>query len=217
MKSHKTLLQSILCTALVLFSIMPLHGQTTGNEASAVTVDENTLKSYVGRYDYTRGAVLIVTLEDKQLQAQMTGQPKFPIFPSSKNEFFWRVVDASIKFITDEKGNVTGAIHSQNGSQLEVKKLKDEKPVAVNPAIFDKYVGKFNVDVNTAAVITKEGDKLIATGSNLPPYQLLPASETEFFVMEVNARLWFKVHGDKADTVLIDMGGDKITAVRVKE
>jgi hypothetical protein len=215
MKSHKTLLKSIILTTFAFLSLLPLKGQTT--TAPAVTIDENTLKSYVGRYDYTRGAVLIVTLEDHQLQAQMTGQPKFPIFPSSKIEFFWREVDASIKFISDDKGNVTGAIHSQNGSQLEVKKLIDEKPVSINPAVFDKYVGKFNVDENTTAEITREGDKLIATRSNLPPYQLLPASETEYFVREVNARLWFKVHGNKADTVLIDMGGEKITAVRVKE
>jgi hypothetical protein len=215
MKSYKNLLQSIIFITFALFSFLPLHGQTVSTPA--VTVDDNTLKTYVGRYDYTQGQVLIVTLEDHQLQAQMTGQPKFPIFPSAKNEFFWRVADASIKFISDEKGVVTKAIHSQNGSQLEVMKLKDETPVAVNPAVFDKYTGKYTVGTDMAVDITKDGDKLFATGTNLPPYQLLPASETEYFLMEVNARVWFKVVGEKADTVLIDMGGQKIKAVRVKE
>jgi len=141
-------------------------------------VDENILKSYVGRYDYTQGAVLIVTLEDKQLQAQLTGQPKFPIFPSSKNEFYWKVVEARIKFVTDDKGNVTNAIHYQNGSELEAMRLKDETPVAVNPAVFDKYVGKYDAGEGNIVVITKEGDKLLAQGSDLPVYQLLPASDT---------------------------------------
>lgn len=214
MKTIKSFRSGLLFVIITLFSIS-LQGQTIVKPD--FTVDENTLKSYVGRYDYTRGAVLIVTLEDKQLQAQLTGQPRFPIFPSAKDEFYWKVVDARVKFVTDDKGNVTHVIHYQNGNQFEAMKLKDEKPVAVNPAVFDKYTGKFNVDENMAVQISKEGDKLFATGTNLPAYQLLPASETEYFVREVNARINFKVSGDKADTVVINMAGDLITAIRVKE
>jgi hypothetical protein len=213
MKNQKYLHRFFLA-AIALFSFISLQGQTN---TTPVTVDENILKSYVGRYDYSQGAVLLVTLEDKQLQAQLTGQEKAPIFPSSKDEFFWKVADARIKFVTDDKGNVTNAIHYQNGNEFVAMKLKDEKPVAVNPAAFDKLIGKYNVDEESAVVISKEGDKLIATGTNLPPYQLLPASETEYFLNEVNARLKFKISGNKADTILINMAGNEIIAVRVIE
>jgi hypothetical protein len=217
MKTYKTLRSVILFTIVSLFSLNSLHGQTIAKDSPAVTVDENILKNYVGRYDYTQGAVLLVTLEDKQLQAQLTGQAKFPIFPSSKDEFYWKVVDARIKFITDEKGNVTSAIHYQNGTQFEAKKLKEETPVAVNPAVFDKYTGKYNAGENVSVIITREGDKLLAQGTNLPVYQLLPASETEYFLREANARLVFKVTADKADSILINMGGNEILAIRIKE
>jgi len=214
MKTHKSLRSRLLFTTFALFSLISLQGQTTNSDTSGIKVDENTLKSYTGRYDYTQGMVLLVTLEDKQLQAQLTGQPKFPIYPSSKDEFYWKVVDARVKFITDGNGNVTGVIHNQNGSQFEAMKLKDETPVVVNPAIFDKYVGNYYTGDNNTVIITKESDKLFVQGANLPPFQLLPASETEFFVREANARLIFKVSGEKADTVLINMAGNEIIATR---
>ena len=208
--------QNFLHNLLLSYSLISLQGQTISKDSTGITVDQNILKSYVGRYDYTQGAVLVVTLEDKQLQAQLTGQPKYPVFPSSKDEFYWKVADARVKFVTDEKGNVTNAIHYQNGTQLEAMRLKDETPVAVNPAVFEKYIGKYNAGESTV-VITKEGDKLFAQGNDLPVYQLLPASDTEYFLREVNARLMFKVSGDKADTILINMAGNEITAVRLKE
>jgi hypothetical protein len=84
------------------------------------------LKKYAGRYDYGQGAVLTVTLEGTQLYAQLTGQGKYPIYPSSNDEFNWKIVEASIKFVMDEKGNVTYAVHNQGGQQFEAKKLNDD-------------------------------------------------------------------------------------------
>lgn len=89
-----------------------------------IQLDEKTMKLYIGQYDYGQSNILNVTFEDGQLYAQMTNQPKFPIFPMSNNEFYWKIVEASIKFIIDEKGIVTGAIHSQGGGQLNVKKIQ---------------------------------------------------------------------------------------------
>jgi hypothetical protein len=216
MKTYRTFGNRLFFTTIALFIMISLRGQTVSKD-SVIKVDENILKNYVGRYDYTQGGVLLVTLEDKQLQAQLTGQPKFPIFPSSNNEFYWKVVDARIKFVTDEKGNVTNAIHYQNGSELVAMRLKDETPVNVNAAVFDKYVGKYDAGEGNTVAITKEGDKLFAQGPGLPAYQLLPASETEYFLREVNARLIFKLTGDKADSILINKAGDEITATRIKE
>jgi len=212
MKNSNSFQMRLLYTTIVLFSVIALQAQTVSD---SVKVDESILKTYVGRYDYTQGAVLLVTLEGNQLEAQLTGQPKFPIYPSSKNEFYWKVVDATVKFVTDEKGNVTHAIHNQNGSQFDAMKLKDETPVSVNPGIFDKYVGRYNVADYSTLVVTKEGDKLMATGDNLPPYQLLPASETEFFLREANARLTFNVTGAKAESILINMAGNEMRATRI--
>lgn len=220
MKTYKTLCNRIFYTTLALFILISLQGQTISKDSPGIKVDENILKSYVGRYDFGQGGpglVLMVTLEGMQLYAQATGRPKRPIFPSSKNEFYCKEVEANMKFVTDEKGNVIYGIFNQNGQQIEAKKLIDETPVNVDPAVFDKYIGKYDAGENNTVVITKESNKLFAQGTNLPVYRLLPASETEYFLREVNARLMFKVSGDKADSILINMGGNEITAIRLKE
>ncbi|WP_321517398.1 serine hydrolase [uncultured Bacteroides sp.] len=187
--------------------------------ASDISVDENTLKNYVGRYNYGQGAVLTVTLEGKQLYAQMTGQARYPIYPSSNDEFNWKVVEASIKFIKDERGNVTHAIHHQGAQQIEANKLKDENPVAINPSVFDKYVGKYDLGNNYFIIVSKDGDRLFMQWANLPKYQLLPASETEYFLRETNIRLTFKINEEGInDFITVNINGiDQPPAKRVNK
>jgi hypothetical protein len=185
---------------------------------SDFTIDENTLKSYTGRYNYGGGAVMTVTLDGKQLMAQMTGQPNFPIYPSSIDEFNWKVVEAKIKFVKDDKGIVTHAIHTQGGQQLEAKKLIDEIPVAVSPSVFDKLVGKYSWGPSLVISVFKEGDKLLIRIGDQSPNQLLPASETEYFMKENTVRVTFKSNASgKIDSMVINMDGRIETATRNME
>ncbi|MGB7022575.1 MAG: hypothetical protein WBD73_02150, partial [Candidatus Acidiferrales bacterium] len=46
---------------------------------------------------------------------QGTGQPKFEIFPESQTEFFLKVVDAQITFVTKGPSRATALILHQNG------------------------------------------------------------------------------------------------------
>ena len=67
---------------------------------------------------------MTVTREGKLLFAQLSGQPKFEIFPRSETEFFWKVVDAQVTFVKDEKGKVTKAIHHQGGRTFDAPKME---------------------------------------------------------------------------------------------
>ncbi len=80
--------------------------------------------AFVGRYDYGEGkTIMTVTRQGDHLFAQLTGQPKFEIIPCSSNEFFWRVVNAQVEFVSDSAGKVTKAVHHQGGHTLEAPKL----------------------------------------------------------------------------------------------
>ncbi len=183
---------------------------------SDIQVDEKLLASYTGRYDYGQGMILKVTLVGKQLYAQMTGQPNFPIFPASDSVFNWKVVDASIKFVTDETGKVNHAIHHQNGQEIKVKKMQDEARISVDPAIFDGYAGKYDGGNNLIIVVTKEGDKLYMQGPGLPKYQLIPASVTEYFTEEIKARFTFKQDGTgKTNELSVNFDGQIFSTKRV--
>jgi CubicO group peptidase (beta-lactamase class C family) len=87
-------------------------------------VDPAVYDTLVGKYDYGNGAVLTVTREGNQLFAQLTGQPKFEIFPQSDAEYFWKVVDAQVTFVKDAGGKVTKAIHHQNGHTIDAPRIQ---------------------------------------------------------------------------------------------
>jgi len=123
-----------------------------------------------------------------------------------------------VKFFTDENGKVTHLIHSlQNGLQTVAKKLKDEVPAKVDPALFDKYVGKYyNMGNQAILEVLKEGDKLMIQVPDLPKYQLLPASETEYFTKEMSLRLTFKINPEgQAGSFVLNTSGIETTAKRL--
>lgn len=158
---------------------------------AAIAVSNEILKSYTGRYDFMNGAVMQVTAEDDKLFAQLSGQPKFEIFPSSQNEFFWKVVEAKIKFIKNEKGEVSHAEFTQNGQELNVKKLKEDSIVTIDPAVLDNYTGKYKFFQDRVLTVSKEKDKLFAQPTGQGKLQLFPVSDTEFVLKEINARITF--------------------------
>jgi CubicO group peptidase (beta-lactamase class C family) len=92
-------------------------------EQKVVKVSPSLYDAYVGEYDYGHKRILTITKKGDRLFAKMTDQPKFEIFPKSDKEFFWKVVNAQIKFVINNNGVVIKAIHYQGGSYLEVKKL----------------------------------------------------------------------------------------------
>ena len=92
---------------------------------AGMQLDPAALDAFVGKYDYGQGkAVMTVTREGSRLFAQLTGQPRFEIFPTSPTEFAWKVVAAKITFVKDANGKVLKGIHEQGGRTLEVPKIE---------------------------------------------------------------------------------------------
>jgi CubicO group peptidase (beta-lactamase class C family) len=69
-----------------------------------IVVPAATLAKYVGTYQMFPSVELSVTLDGTQLMAQLTGQPKFPIFAESETVFFFKVVEATLEFQQDANG-----------------------------------------------------------------------------------------------------------------
>jgi len=81
-----------------------------------VSLGSATLQQYTGSYDFF-GSDLIVTLRDGRVFAQLASQPANEIYPSAKDEFYYKGIDAQITF-TRTNGNVTGLILHQNGGDM---------------------------------------------------------------------------------------------------
>lgn len=88
----------------------------------AITLDAATFDSYVGTYLAGAGAAFTIARSGDGITVQLTGQPAFPLFASSKDHFYLKVVPAQIEFERDAKGNVTGLILHQNGANVPATK-----------------------------------------------------------------------------------------------
>jgi hypothetical protein len=121
-----------LSTALVAVAaqVSPPNASSTVNASSTgspghqqIAVDGSVLDRYVGSYKMTESAVLTVSRHDSQLNAQLTGQPAFPIFPQSATEFFYKVVDAQISFIQDASGQTNALTLHQHGRDIPMERI----------------------------------------------------------------------------------------------
>jgi hypothetical protein len=82
------------------------------------------LKNIEGKYDYGNDGILTIRESNGKLLAKLSDQSENEIYPISKNEFFWMVVNARIKLEFNEKGEITKAIHFQNGWKTNAPKIK---------------------------------------------------------------------------------------------
>jgi len=81
------------------------------------------LDGYAGFYRLGEDRILTVTRNGAQLSAQLTGQPSVPIYPESPTEFFYKVVDAQISFVTDAQGHATSLVLHQNGADMAMPRI----------------------------------------------------------------------------------------------
>jgi len=92
-------------------------------EHKEAKVDPKLFDNYVGNYQLTPTFVLTVTRDQDHLFVQVTGQPRFEIFPEGDHDYFLKVVDAQITFITDDKGRATELVLHQSGQHQHAKRI----------------------------------------------------------------------------------------------
>lgn len=192
--------------------------ESQGSYSTDKSIDPAIFDDYVGRYEYPGGGILEVTKEeDNRLFAQMTGQPKFEIFPKTENEFYWKVVDAQITFVRNGQGEVAHAIHRQGGNEFQVSKMENEKPVEVDPAVYDAYTGEYELATNMIITISKEDGRLFAQLSGQPRFEIFPRSETVFFFKVVVADITFsKDDSGKVSSLTLNQGGREMTGKKME-
>jgi len=93
-------------------------------EHKEVTVDPKLFNGYIGRYQLAPNFILTITQEDDHLFQQATGQPKFQIYPENERDYFLKVVDAQITFVTDGNGRATELILHQGGMDQHAKRIE---------------------------------------------------------------------------------------------
>jgi len=68
--------------------------------------------------------------------------------------------------------------------------------VRQNPAVYERYVGRYQLDSDLVMTVTTEGDRLMAEADGRK-FELLPETETKFFVREYDAQIMFTFMKDE--------------------
>lgn len=91
-----------------------------------ISLPVTELERFAGRYDFGPGFVLAITRIGGYLYAQREGVPgalRLQIVPEAPLAFFWRRIDAQIRFTADDRGMVTGAVATQQGQPMVGRRL----------------------------------------------------------------------------------------------
>ncbi len=88
--------------------------------------DPAYLRGFVGRYQLP-GQVVTVSLKGETLIMVLPGQPEYELLPQPGDEFVFKQVKiVSIRFISDDNGQVTGLELNQGGAVFEAKRLAEK-------------------------------------------------------------------------------------------
>jgi len=96
-------------------------------------------------------------------------------------------------------------------------KLPVARPVAtVDPAIYARYAGKYQLPSGVLLTISREGSKLFAEAPGPGKFELTPESETQFFADTPEVTITFTVGDAAASQLVMKFGGRDRIAKRVQ-
>jgi len=94
-------------------------------EREIVDVSGGVLERYVGQYQLAPGAVMTVTRDGRQLSIQLTGQPAFPVYPTSESRFYYEVVEAEVEFNLNDAGDEVDSLTLYQNGRHQARRLSD--------------------------------------------------------------------------------------------
>lgn len=196
------------------------------SERKAVQIDPQIFDRYVGDYALSPKFVLKVSREGDRFITQATGQGQVEIYPENDHEFFAKVVNAQITFVTDKNGKATALILHQGGADHRAPRVegaaaamapREHKEVHVDPKILDGYVGSFQLSPGFSIAITREGDRLYEQATGQQKVEIFPESEKEFFLKVVDAQITFVTDSQgRATEMILHQGGHDVHGKRTE-
>jgi len=122
------------------------------SERSITKADPKILDGYVGNYRLSPNAVMTITREGDQMYTQLTGRPKFEIFPKGEREFFLKVEDAQLTFDVGADGAATQVTLLQNGMKQTAARLSDSESKRIAETLAKRFKDQTQAPGSEAAL-----------------------------------------------------------------
>jgi hypothetical protein len=91
---------------------------------STVQVAPEMMKRLEGRYQLAPNFIFTVSVQDGKLMVGVTNQPTLQVYPKSDTEWFYKVVDATLKFKANDQGVFDTLELFQNGIRQAARRLE---------------------------------------------------------------------------------------------
>lgn len=182
-----------------------------------ISVKSETLKKWVGVYDFEDGVTRIITLEDDQLYSQRAGGTKFVLLPTKKNTFSFEESFATLQF--QENGKEIKAVFANRIEKTTGVKtdraIPQHNEIQVEPAVLKQYVGVYEIQPEFDITVTLEDEKLMSQATGQQKFQIFPETPTKFFLKVVDAQMEF-VENEKGefDSFILYQGGQEIKGTK---
>jgi len=91
------------------------------------------------------------------------------------------------------------------------------KEAAVDPKVFDRLTGDYELAPDFIITILRRGDKLISQATGQPEIELFPESETKFFLKVVDAQVDFVIDAaGRVTGLVLHQGGQDLPAKKIR-
>ena len=99
-------------------------------------------------------------------------------------------------------------LNPQNTNAVDMLKRLETGPVAVDPKVFDTYVGEYEFSSGFVLRVFREGDKFMTQATGQPAFEIVAESETTFYPRAFQAKLTFIKDADgKVIAAQLNQGG----------
>lgn len=101
------------------------------------------------------------------------------------------------------------------GEQYELP--KEKKVAQVDPALFDEYIGTYELEDGPSIRVYKEGDRIFAEFEGQGTAELFPEDETRFFIKEAEIGISFvRNETGSVHRLIVHQGGKEVPAKKIK-
>lgn len=190
-------------------------------KTTEIKLDEATLDQYVGIYINDKKREVTITREGAQLSAMLSGAGSRKMFPIEKDKFILEDAFMYATFSRDDQGRVVSFVSDDRGKldtwKRTDKKIEEKKSIAVDEAILEKYVGRYELQPGFIITFTREGNRLYTQATGQPKFEVFAESESKFFLKVVDAQVEFVPDADgNVNKMILNQGGQTMEARRIK-
>ncbi len=88
--------------------------------------------------------------------------------------------------------------------------------IKLDPSIYDAYVGRYALRPDFFLTVTRQGERLMAQGTDLAAVEILPESETRFFLNGVGTKISFVRKAGQVTGLVLQQSGLDIPAQKAR-